>query len=87
MEYITKLIEDKTYRHYFTYSCKKDAIKATIRLKEKYKKYKKKKINITGMKNGFKYIEIIYNDNKFEVWVNNKSFNKKIKVTNKCLFY
>jgi hypothetical protein len=87
MQYITKLIEGKTYRHYFTYSCKKDAIKASIRLKEKYKKYKIKKINTTGMSNGFKYIEIIYNNYKFELWVNNKSFNKKIKETNECLFY
>lgn len=72
MEYKTWLIDNKTYIYYFTYSCKKDAQKAALRLKELYKEYKKKKNNPKKKNIGYKHIKIIETNNKFEVWGNRK---------------
>lgn len=72
MEYKTCLIEDKTYKYYFTYSCKQDAINASKRLKEIYKEYKKKRTKTHNKNIGYKLIKIIEINNKFEVWGNRK---------------
>jgi hypothetical protein len=70
---------------YFAYSSSEDALRQAERLKMNYKMYKKtynSKRAIVGGKKVYKYVEVVENNGKWEIWLGSPYYSKPKKRKN-----